>query len=1460
MKKLSKIVSVFMSVIVMLIAVFPSHTNAQTVNKQTASFDGNINCYAACNGSWKLINTITTRNQAYFTNKYRFYVTATELESVYSSLGFSASSFKGERIFPHTDDYDKNNIWADATPIFDDDLNTYLIPVSHRASSNLYFMPSNIEGNSSYFTISCKTNDQTIIDANNFYTVEFDDSKGFIPDGTSPSLPETIYLKNGESRTITLPLVDDVEYEITDASTGQAIDLEQAKDTANKTVTITVSNISQGIKVSTKSNTVIGKNEALIYCYVAVDGEWKLVSKKITDKKYKYDKNRFYITSKELENIYSKYGFNEAEYKGEAFFPQSDSYDPNNIWADCAPIYNNEQSTYFVPLSHRQELYLYYMPHNSSEYASYFTTSCGVSDKNVLADNSFYTLKYIDTKKLLPDGSLPSDDLLLSGSSKQIVLPYDENVIYKTLDGKTSENLNLSQTIDKNAKTVTITIDKINCPIVISTSTGAPTLIYNSSVSNGLVTICEYPANMQSIENDATINGQLIYSEEISASTGTKYKILDIDSTTATVIIPGARWNNRHYIYTFAGWKLNGTGKIYQPGDEVSVADLKAGEDENNEVHLIATWSIFDSNERANSINFYLNLDCEIMDNLSNGFNHQHQDKFTQSIYTTRIFGTDNIEDTTDKYVQVLAPPTSVDNAYETDTLLRNSMITPISPGVSIESFPSDESIFAKLRAQDTTFTLDGHTITSQYLTSDYFTIRWYVLKYEKNDAWHIDGVLVAKQAKLVVKKTFLGDAEAIEKVKKNFSISINHNNDTNKTVNDFTLTLNSKDDETDSAKTGYTSYDPETDTYTWSLITRQNRDYNIIENNNTLDPNKWNNSLQYKVTNSDNETSGWQLYDNSGVNVKTIAYPSDVPDTGLQTVEFRNMYVQSGLLTVQKIDTTTQNGLKNVKFKISKVDGSNLTLYKKPDSADYSTDPASKSVGYNEVVADNTVETDANGYFNIRLAIHGTGKLSEEYYLEETIPNGYEGPSKIKVTVTDLGKIELAQEVIESSTIEHSDWLDGEGTNILTVKNKSKLLTSVIARKDWGNTDESKVKDVQVQLWRNGAKLTDSAFTKTLNSSNSWEYEWKDLPLYVDGKPATYEIREVAIGSTQYDADADTDGFEDYAVTYDTPLYKEGDNGTYTANQTWVDNNGNRHYADHALLVVHNRLIEGNIAFAKIDDEYRPLQGAEFTLYSDEECTNVVETAVSDIGGYVSFNSKSAGTYYMKETKAPANYLQNDTIYKIVVRAGKVTITENGGTTPITHITNYYILRNLEFSFIKTNQEHKELAGAKFGIYKLICTDETHNHNDDSDLIKVNSDGSLKEESSSCWELVDVQTSAKKTGLVKFENLRGSETYRLVEITPPSGYSSPKGQWKVTYDIENSKFNITAIGLVSKTPAFEQVENQLAPYRVMNYKLDDMPSSGGNGIAIYEYLGGALIGLGVVALIILIIKKKNNK
>lgn len=64
------------------------------------------------------------------------------------------------------------------------------------------------------------------------------------------------------------------------------------------------------------------------------------------------------------------------------------------------------------------------------------------------------------------------------------------------------------------------------------------------------------------------------------------------------------------------------------------------------------------------------------------------------------------------------------------------------------------------------------------------------------------------------------------------------------------------------------------------------------------------------------------------------------------------------------------------------------------------------------------------------------------------------------------------------------------------------------------------------------------------------------------------------------------------------------------------------------------------NLKITKTNEHGKVLKGAEFTLYSDEGCKNVVDTQTSDDKGLLTFkNLDVEKTYYFEETKAPQGY-----------------------------------------------------------------------------------------------------------------------------------------------------------------------------------------------------------------------------
>lgn len=1436
----------------------------------SATNTGQIKCYVAFDGAWKQIDTITTSTHQVFGSTDRWYVTAKQLEEVYEKYGFTNDGYDGGRYFIHTTENDTNRIWCDTAPEKDDTNGTYKIPCEPSEVSRLYYAPNNTVTDGSLTPAASA-------EASSFYSIIVRDTANALE---SSDIPADQYLLKGKSTKITLPYKEGVTYyTINESSNGEnSLDYEQTTDEGAATVTIAINNISTPVYITDSKE----------YCstefFMCVDDEWvDLGSYVLPNPSRWFDATgdtRFYVTSDQLLDIYGKYGLTEADITAEThifannddFYQSSDTYH-EWIWSDVTPKSitatatdedgtETETAKTVLPISKRLHSKVYYLPGNKSTAESYFEKNASCNNATLKRENSFYTITVTDPAGVA-NGILPEKQYVFSGDDKSITLPAltDEDGKYLVKNAKTGESVKANATKNDDG-TYTFNLTDISCPVLITTKVVKLHVTYSPELTTSmLVNKKGYLNENVTIESQATVEGELEYTEYVTAL---EYTLRSPSTEVITTV--GDNWGNtKRVFYTFDGWKLGNSSTVYKAGEEIDQNTLLTYADEEGNVAITPVWNAYDEKGRFATCNFFVNLSCEIMDIDSNGYNGQPISNFTGCVYSSRVLTTCTMPFSADQNEQLTAGQTA-DNAYDIDAEIRRVDETEIQ-GVLLEDFPTNEEILAKIRASGATIKLDGNAISNDELTSENFTIRWYVLKYENGDGYHIDGVLVAKKAKFVVKKTFVGDDEAIEEVKNNFYISVDQNDSTRSTAA-YKLSLNSAEQESDSEYTGYTSYDADTDTYIWELDARQSATYTVKEHNYSLNPDKWNNTSKYKVENSDAVTdSSWNTYTDDGIQLEAEAYGTDVPQSAIKTASLQNVYVRSGLLTVTKVDSSTYHGMKNIKFKLSRADGTAFTLYKKADSNEYSTDTSAPNYGYTETVEDNIIETDLNGFFNVNLAIYTPDATEAQYYLEEEIPVGYEGAKKILLTVSDKGTVEMAQEVIESTnqTINDSEWIDGKGTTTLTIKNKSKLLTKVKAQKDWGDgtTDAEKV-PVKVQLWKNGAKVSGDSYTQTLNADNNWTYEWENLPLYEDGDPVQYSIREITIGSTSYDADADTDGYSEYVVTYDATLYRI-DDGTYTANPSWIDGTSNeRVFANNALLVVHNRLLKGKIGFAKVDDAGKALSGAEFTLYSDEECTNELETATADNSGFVSFtNELPQGTYYMKETKVPENYYPNDTLYVVTVKRSKVVITENGSDTHITQIVNEYKFKDLEFSFIKTDGEDdiNPLGNAKFGLYKLVCTTEGHDHSEG--LITVKSNGELADDYTACWELVTTCTSSSKTGIVKFSGLRGNETYRLVEYGTPAGYKSPAGQWAIAYGLDDANqrgFIITAVYKDNKKPpAFETVTDPTVTavsYRLRNYKLDDLPVSGSHGI--YKYLAGGICLITVGGFLLLANKKRN--
>ena len=74
--------------------------------------------------------------------------------------------------------------------------------------------------------------------------------------------------------------------------------------------------------------------------------------------------------------------------------------------------------------------------------------------------------------------------------------------------------------------------------------------------------------------------------------------------------------------------------------------------------------------------------------------------------------------------------------------------------------------------------------------------------------------------------------------------------------------------------------------------------------------------------------------------------------------------------------------------------------------------------------------------------------------------------------------------------------------------------------------------------------------------------------------------------------------------------------------------------------FTVKNEPISYDLVVLKQNNFGKALEGAEFALYRDEECTDIVQTGISDENGNIKFTNLFSKTkYYLKEIKAPLGY-----------------------------------------------------------------------------------------------------------------------------------------------------------------------------------------------------------------------------
>lgn len=1192
--------------------------------------------------------------------------------------------------------------------------------------------------------------------------------------------------------------------------------------------------------------------------YIAINGEWVQLTTTATTSdtaRFPDGGDRYYISYSKLQSIYDVYDSSlllDDWDVSKNVFPHADNNSPQTIWADVMPMKAADGTDdWWIPLGSssaayngRTTYYVYYAPSNDTPYAAAGSTKGSVSTAAALPYNSFYTIEFNGNGKV-DSTQLPQTQYVFYNTSvvyTELPALTDAEWVVLDKDGNALDKSSYELTQLTNG-TFSLKINSVTQPLTVTARGEELYIVYKAGIER--VRAGQFDATAQSIRNDGAVNGMRQYKVPSSVPKYGTMTVLATDSDRAEVKVNSSK--PRTIFYTFKGWKLDGRDELITPGAVFSYDQLK-NYAVNNTVTFTAEWTPFEKNagnyDLVATVNFYVCYDCEIAGKFNNGYTPPTgTTDFTNSVFATRVFGTSSATSNSSTDFNVISPPdgNTGNTPADVDGRIRTLKITG-AEGLSLMEFPTDETVLKALRDGNEEVHVNKVKIDHKYLTSDHFTIRWYVFKYENSDGYHIDGVLVAKAARLVVTKTFTGSVGVIEAVKEgSFYIDVSPADDTTG-AEKYKLVLKAAGSTSlEEGETGYTSYDPKTDTYTWVLEGYQNMQYTVKESGYGIPSGfaEYTHTARYMVRNPNQQTvtpvSGWNSYDGTGVTVTVASYAKDIPDSAVQTVALENMYVKTGTVTVAKRDSVTGHGIAGVEFVLSMNDppeGTTFQLYHKPGSSQYSSDNDDE---YTETVTGNVVVTGGNGYTYLKL------KGGHTYTLTEQIPLGYNGAASVTFAVDEVGRItNISETYIKDSAGKEIKLPSGaywatldDSKTVLSIDNLSHVLTEVKVQGSWIGTYTDEEKPITVQLWRSGAPMVGDEYTVELNDGNKWSRAWENLPLFVDGKLAEYTVRVTYIGDVAYDANIPgiDDGYEDYDITFDENRYKKGADGAYDhISGYWKDSNGKDVFADHVLIRFNIETVSGKLTLRKVSDTVngKPLAGVKFTLYSDVNRGNVVEVAVSGGNGEVEFASKlAAGTYYLKETKALAGYALDDTVYMVRVHAGIATVTAIGGDGTAVHTVVNETDQTLTIE--KVNQSGTSVSGAKFTLTRTGDYDGGEEGRNDSPVYTSDEHGKIV-----------------ITGLE-----RGR--YILRETSAPNGYKPLEDDFE--FIVANGEIFLPTGTTATEGWRLEGSRTGGYTLTVVNQVLYVFPTTGGVGIYAPIALGAALMCMSAV----LIIKRKRE-
>ena len=205
----------------------------------------------------------------------------------------------------------------------------------------------------------------------------------------------------------------------------------------------------------------------------------------------------------------------------------------------------------------------------------------------------------------------------------------------------------------------------------------------------------------------------------------------------------------------------------------------------------------------------------------------------------------------------------------------------------------------------------------------------------------------------------------------------------------------------------------------------------------------------------------------------------------------------------------------------------------------------------------------------------------------------------------------------------------------------------SITSKNEVIRNDIEVIKNLEATDSTEKQSLPGAVFSATLNSDTSKVYyssvtDENGYCIITELPYGTYTLKESTLPDVAYNREFYIDDATTRSTTFEQ--FVEVDNSTNDP-YVWGDITD---VAEKMQITIYKEDLEkGNNLQGDAT-----LEGAEYTLYRDEACTDAIETITIAKDDEGRFSAKSGwylvGTYWMRETKAPEGYLIDEEVYKV--------------------------------------------------------------------------------------------------------------------------------------------------------------------------------------------------------------------